>query len=61
MKSIGTTLLGDSIIVPHATTLQLYRKMLTVFFVEARMKIFVKQGKCSLTPQRAATRKFRLG
>ena len=47
MKAIETSLLGDPIVVPHETTLELYRKMLTVFFVEERMKIFVKQGKCS--------------
>ena len=38
MKAIETSLKGDSIIVPHETTLQLYRKMLAVFFVEERMK-----------------------
>ena len=33
--------------VPEAVTLALYRTMLTVFYVEERMKIFVRQGKCS--------------
>ena len=27
--------------------LELYKRMLTVFYVEERMKIFVRQGKCS--------------
>jgi 2-oxoisovalerate dehydrogenase E1 component len=39
--------------VPDALTLELYRKMLTVFYVEERMKIFVRQGKC---PFHASTR-----
>jgi TPP-dependent pyruvate/acetoin dehydrogenase alpha subunit len=39
--------------VPDAVTLALYRTMLTVFYVEERMKIFVRQGKC---PFHASTR-----
>ena len=31
----------------QAWTLELYKKMLSAFFVEERMKIFVRQGKCS--------------
>ena len=61
MKAIETSLKGDSIIVPHETTLQLYRKMLAVFFVEERMKIFVKQGKCSFNASTRGHEKFRLG
>ena len=34
--------------VPDSLTLELYRKMLTVFYVEERIKIFVRQGKCPL-------------
>ncbi|HWB84013.1 MAG TPA: thiamine pyrophosphate-dependent enzyme [Bryobacteraceae bacterium] len=37
---------ADNIIVPHAITLELYRKMLTVYYIEDRMKAFVRQGKC---------------
>jgi len=40
-------------IVPPEIVLELYRKMLTVFYIEERMKIFVKQGKC---PFHASTR-----
>ena len=61
MKAIETSLLGDSIIVPHETTLQLYRKMLTVFFVEERMKIFVKQGKCSFNASTRGHEKVQIG
>ncbi len=39
--------------VPDSLTFELYRKMLTVFYVEERMKIFVRQGKC---PFHASTR-----
>jgi hypothetical protein len=44
MSSAATSLVDDPIVVPHETTLELYRKMLTVFFVEERMKVFVKRG-----------------
>jgi 2-oxoisovalerate dehydrogenase E1 component len=37
----------DPRVVPDELTLELYRRMLTVFYVEERMKIFVRQGKCS--------------
>lgn len=40
-------------VVPDVLTLELYRKMLIVFYVEERMKIFVRQGKC---PFHASTR-----
>ena len=40
-------------IVPAPLVVELYRKMLTTFYVEERMKIFVKQGKC---PFHASTR-----
>lgn len=32
---------------PQTFSLSLYRKVLTVFYVEERMKIFARQGKCS--------------
>ena len=38
--------LTDNVIVPHPVTMELYRKMLTVFYIEERMKAFVRQGKC---------------
>jgi TPP-dependent pyruvate/acetoin dehydrogenase alpha subunit len=53
MRTAETSLVGDPIVVPHETTLELYRKMLSVFFVEERMRVFVKQGKC---PFNASTR-----
>ena len=32
-------------IVPHEPTLDLYRKMLTTFYVDERLKVFSRQGK----------------
>lgn len=37
----------EQLLVPPALTLELYQKLLTVFYIEERMKTFVKQGKCS--------------
>lgn len=55
MRPSETSVLGDPIVVPHETTLEPYRKTPTVFFVEERMKGFVKQGKCSFN---ASTRGY---
>lgn len=33
--------------VPDELTLELYRKMLTVYYVEERMKVFTRHGKCT--------------
>ncbi len=40
-------------IVPAPLVVDLYRKMLTAYYIEERMKVFVKQGKC---PFHASTR-----
>ncbi len=48
-------------IVPPALVLDLYRKMLTVFYVEERMKIFVKQGKCSFHASTRGHEKLQIG
>ena len=53
--------MGDPIVVPHETTLELYRKMLSVFFVEERMKVFVKQGKCSFNASTRGHEKVQIG
>ena len=37
----------ERIAVPKNFVVELYRKMLTVYYVEERMKAFAKQGKCS--------------
>ncbi|HEX5430766.1 MAG TPA: thiamine pyrophosphate-dependent enzyme, partial [Bryobacteraceae bacterium] len=44
--------------VPDSLTLDLYRKMLTAFYVEERMKIFVRQGKCTFYASTRGHEKF---
>jgi 2-oxoisovalerate dehydrogenase E1 component len=34
-------------LVPHETRIRVFRKMLTAFYVEERLKAFAKQGKCT--------------
>jgi len=51
----------DRIIVPHPVTLELYRKMLTVFYIEERMKAFVRQGKCSFHASTRGHEKIQIG
>jgi TPP-dependent pyruvate/acetoin dehydrogenase alpha subunit len=61
VRAADSSLLESPIIVPHETTLELYRKMLTVFFVEERMKVFVKQGKCSFLASTRGHEKVQIG
>ena len=61
MRAADSPLLENPIIVPHETTLELYRKMLMVFFVEERMKVFVKQGKCSFLASIRGHEKVQIG
>ena len=51
----------DNVVVPHQVTLELYRKMLTVFYVEERMKIFVRQGKCGFQASTRGHEKLQIG
>jgi 2-oxoisovalerate dehydrogenase E1 component len=51
----------DTIIVPHPVTLELYRKMLTVFYIEERMKAFVRQGKCGFQASTRGHEKLQIG
>jgi len=51
----------DQAIVPHAVTLELYRKMLTVFYIEERMKTFVRQGKCGFQASTRGHEKLQIG
>jgi 2-oxoisovalerate dehydrogenase E1 component len=48
-------------IVPPALVTELYRKMLTVFYVEERMKVFVKQGKCTFHASTRGHEKLQIG
>ncbi len=42
-------------------TLKLYRKMLTVFCIEERIKAFVRQGKCSFHASTRGHEKTQIG
>lgn len=53
--------LEDPIIVPHPRTLELYRNMLTVYYVEERMKTFVKQAKCGFHASTRGHEKIQIG
>ena len=53
--------LTDNVIVPHPITLELYRKMLTVFYIEERMKAFVRQGKCGFQASTRGHEKLQVG
>lgn len=47
--------------VPHQVTLELYRRMLTVFYVEERIKTFVKQGKITFHASTRGHEKMQVG
>lgn len=48
-------------IVPDPMVLELYRKMLTVYYIEERTKIFVRQGKCSFHASTRGHEKLQVG
>ncbi len=48
-------------IVPAPLVVELYQKMLTAFYVEERMKVFVKQGKCSFHASTRGHEKLQIG
>jgi len=52
---------STELLVPPALTLELYRKLLTVFYIEERMKSFVKQGKCSFHASTRGHEKLQIG
>lgn len=51
----------DHVIDPHPVTLELYRKMLKVFYIEERMKTFVRQGKCAFQASTRGHEKLQIG
>jgi 2-oxoisovalerate dehydrogenase E1 component len=62
MATIARTFaLEDPIIVPHPRTLELYRKMLAVYYIEERLKVFDRQGKCSFHASTRGHEKVQLG
>jgi 2-oxoisovalerate dehydrogenase E1 component len=52
---------STELLVPPALTLELYRKLLTVFYIEERMKSFVKQGKCAFQASTRGHEKLQIG
>jgi 2-oxoisovalerate dehydrogenase E1 component len=48
-------------IVPHELTLDLYRKMLTTFYVDDCMKVFSRQGKCTFHASARVHEKTQIG
>jgi hypothetical protein len=56
-----TPQLDNAPIVPHEVTLELYRNMLTVLYIEDRMKAFVRQGKCGFQASTRGHEKLQIG
>jgi len=52
---------SDQGIVPNDMVIELYRKMLTVYYIEERMKIFTRQGKCSFHASTRGHEKLQVG
>src|SRR5262249_33914661 len=52
---------GDKGIVQDQMVNDLYRKMLTVYYIEERMKIFTRQGKCSFHASTRGHEKIQVG
>jgi 2-oxoisovalerate dehydrogenase E1 component len=48
-------------IVPHDVTLTLYRNMLTAYYVDERMKVFARQGKCTFHASARGHEKVQIG
>jgi 2-oxoisovalerate dehydrogenase E1 component len=51
----------SSEIVPRPMVIELYRKMITTYYIEERMKIFVRQGKCSFQASTRGHEKVQIG
>ncbi len=52
---------NDTHIVPDETVLDLHRKMVTVHYIEERMKVFTRQGKCSFHASTRGHEKLQIG
>jgi len=48
-------------IVPHELTLDLYRRMLKAYYVDERMKVFARQGKCTFHASARGHEKLQIG
>ncbi len=52
---------SDRGIIPNKMVIELYRKMITVFYIEERMKIFTRQGKCTFLASTRGHEKLQVG
>jgi 2-oxoisovalerate dehydrogenase E1 component len=52
---------SDRGIIPDKMVIELYRKMITVFYIEERMKIFTRQGKCTFLASTRGHEKLQVG
>jgi 2-oxoisovalerate dehydrogenase E1 component len=51
----------SSEIVPRPLVMDLYRKMITTYYIEERVKVFVRQGKCSFQASTRGHEKVQIG
>ncbi|MDD5541764.1 MAG: dehydrogenase E1 component subunit alpha/beta [Acidobacteriia bacterium] len=51
----------SSEIVPRPMVIELYRKMITTYYIEERVKVFVRQGKCSFQASTRGHEKVQIG
>ena len=58
---MATTTLPERAIIPDSMVTELYRKMLVTYFIEERMKIFVRQGKCGFHASTRGHEKLQVG
>lgn len=61
MATLGLSRDEAGTIVPHDLTLNLHRKMLTTFYVDERLKIFSRQGKCTFHASARGHEKIQVG
>jgi 2-oxoisovalerate dehydrogenase E1 component len=60
-RSVRTTSAAGDRIVPDEVIHELYEKMLNIYYVEERMKVFVKQGKCTFNAPTRGHEKVQAG
>ena len=52
---------SDTRIVPDEMVLDLHRKMVAVYYIEERVKVFTRQGKCSFQASTRGHEKLQIG
>lgn len=61
MSSAAVSQPREGRLVPDELTLELYRKMLTVYYVEERLKAFARHGKCTFHASTRGHEKLQIG